>query len=99
MSYSSAERAVSGRWHAMWRRPSVPTPGVIGKTLTLDFALMGATTVLSTFLPAESGHRHTLLLRLLGLAAVLSAPVFLRLRRLDWWLMNRITTSGRPTMH
>jgi diguanylate cyclase (GGDEF)-like protein len=82
----------------MWRRPSVATPGLIGRTLALDFALMGATTVVSTFLPAESGHRHTWLLRLLGLAAVLSAPAFLRLRRLDWWLMNSITTSGTLTI-
>ena len=94
----AAGRPVSERWHALWRRPSVATPALIGKTLALDFALMGATTTVSTFLPAESGHRHTWLLRCLALTAVLIAPLFLRLRRLDWWLMNAITTSGTLTI-
>lgn len=74
------------------------TPTLVGRTLALDFLLVGITALLSTCWPAHSEHRSTGVIRILAVLAIVSAPAFLRLRRSDWWLLNSITLSGTATI-
>lgn len=80
------------------RPPAVSTATLVGRTLALDYLLLGLTALVSTFFPANSEHRSTGVIRVLAVLAVLGSPVFLRLRRTDWWLLNSITLSGTATI-
>lgn len=80
------------------RRPAVSTAALVGRTLALDYLLVGLTALVSTLFPAHSEHRATGVIRILAVLAIVSAPLFLRLRRTDWWLLNGITLSGTATI-